>query len=577
MRGREDPLGALLASAGALSEHEVTDLLELQRVPLPLASFCYVLDLADEETLVTALAQQLGVAAVVLDRSVLSLDVLEGAAPELALDHQILPLAEDRQRLLVACERPAAVADVLRELEFIKGKPVVPHVALKVTLERTFRACVRARARGERVVVGRLAGAMQPRGPESVFVVPAGGVAAAPAAATAARARAAVIQEVTKELPFEDPALSNEDTAIDSSQDLLKEVLAAAAAATAGGAGATPAESASGAEIAGAAAEVGAGTEPNAEPVVGAGAAADARAPASREPPLVSANTAVAQIMRRGVASAFELIDLDGRDGAEYRPFHGRTGRVLVVDDDFAARQLLAKELGPLGYTVQTAEHTGEALARITGEPPDVIIVDVMLPEIDGFHLCGAIKQSRKYAGIAVVLVSAVIESGRVTDEAVRRHGADAYFEKPIDMALLGARLSALMAARGAGDARVSQESFERAMTLYRAGEIDAAVGELRRGIDEDPRSAKHHFVLANILHKKSLIFEAIDEYEATLEIKPDYFPALTRLAYLYYKQGHAARAIDTWRRSLPLCADPALRHNIELFMRKLIADLGDR
>jgi CheY-like chemotaxis protein len=581
MRGREDPLGALLASAGALSEHEVTDLLELQRVPLPLASFCYVLDLADEETLATALAKQLGVAAVVLDRSVISLDVLDGAAPELALDHQILPLAEDRQRLLVACERPAAVADVLRELEFIKGKEVVPHVALKVTLERTFRACVRARSRGERTVVGRLAGSVQARGPEAVFVVPAAGAPAAPpaaapaappAATSAAQARAAVIQEVTKELPFEDPALSNEDTAIDSSQDLLKEVLAAAAAAGV----MQPADGTASAEAsAEAGGEAGTGTEPNAPPV--AGPAAAARTPDSGAHPLVSTNTAVAQIMRRGVASAFELIDLDGRDGVEYRPFHGRTGRVLVVDDDFAARQLLAKELGPLGYAVQTAEHTGEALARITGEPPDVIVVDVMLPEVDGFHLCGAIKQSRKYAGIAVVLISAVIESGRVTDEVVRRHGADAYFEKPIDMERLGPRLRALMAARGAGDARISQESFERAMTLYRSGEIDAAVGELRRGIEKDPRSAKHHFVLANILHKKALIFEAIDEYEATLELKPDYFPALTRLAYLYYKQGYAARAIDTWRRSLPLCADPALRQNIELFMRKLIADLGDR
>ncbi len=574
MRGREDPLGALLTSAGALSEQEVTDLLELQRARLPLASLCYVLGLADEETLVRALAQQLDVPAAVLDRSVISLDVLDGAAPELALDNQILPLAEDRQRLLVACERPDAVRDVLRELEFIKGKQVVAHVALKVTLERTFRACVRARARGESIVVGPSAPSREARGPQSIVTLPR---ASAPAEAGAARARAAVIQEVTKEIPFEeDPMLSMaEDTAIDSSQELLKEALAAAAAAVAAS---SPSDTASVAESG--RLEAGLGTEPNMQPVMAPSrsrAIAPPSLPDSAGAPLVSANTAVSQIMKRGVASAFELIDLDGRDGAEYRPFHGRTGRVLVVDDDFASRQLLAKEFGRLGYAVQTAEHTGEALAHITGEPPDVIVVNVMLPEIDGFHLCQAIKQSQKYGGIAVVLVSAVIASGRVTDEVVRRHGADAYFEKPIDMALLRARLQALMVARGAAEARVGQQSFERAMSLYRAGDIDAAVGELRRGIEEDPRSAKHHFVLANILHKKSLIHEAIDEYEATLELKPDYFPALTRLAYLYYKQGYAARAIDTWRRSLPLCADPALRHNIELFMRKLIADLGER
>jgi len=58
------------------------------------------------------------------------------------------------------------------------------------------------------------------------------------------------------------------------------------------------------------------------------------------------------------------------------------------------------------------------------------------------------------------------------------------------------------------------------------------------------------------------------------VELEPEYFPALTRLAYLYYKQGHLARAIDTWRRSLPVCEDAGLRRNIELFMRKLIAEM---
>ena len=82
--------------------------------------------------------------------------------------------------------------------------------------------------------------------------------------------------------------------------------------------------------------------------------------------------------------------------------------------------------------------------------------------------------------------------------------------------------------------------------------------------------------MLANLLHKRSHLAEAIDEYEATLALKPDYFPALTRVAYLYYKQGFAAKAIDAWRRSLPLCPDPALRRNIEVFMRKLIADLPE-
>ena len=66
----------------------------------------------------------------------------------------------------------------------------------------------------------------------------------------------------------------------------------------------------------------------------------------------------------------------------------------------------------------------------------------------------------------------------------------------------------------------------------------------------------------------------AVDEYESVVDLQPAYFPALTRLAYLYFRQGLHARAVETWRRALPVCDDPALRRNIELFMRKLVADM---
>ena len=131
-----------------------------------------------------------------------------------------------------------------------------------------------------------------------------------------------------------------------------------------------------------------------------------------------------------------------------------------------------------------------------------------------------------------------------------------------------------LLGTRTARSPHVEDRSFERSIDLYRAGKIDEAIETLRTGLGHDPLSTKHHFVLANLLQKKNLIYEAIDEYEATVNLKPDYFPALSRLAYLYYKKGFSAKAIDTWRRSLPHCPDPTLRQNIEVFMRKLIADM---
>jgi tetratricopeptide (TPR) repeat protein len=81
--------------------------------------------------------------------------------------------------------------------------------------------------------------------------------------------------------------------------------------------------------------------------------------------------------------------------------------------------------------------------------------------------------------------------------------------------------------------------------------------------------------MLANMLQRASRWAEAVDEYEAVVDLQPAYFPALTRLAYLYFRQGLPARAVETWRRALPVCEDPALRRNIELFMRKLVADMS--
>jgi tetratricopeptide (TPR) repeat protein len=173
--------------------------------------------------------------------------------------------------------------------------------------------------------------------------------------------------------------------------------------------------------------------------------------------------------------------------------------------------------------------------------------------------------------------MSAVIDSGRLTADVLKRYGADAYFEKPLNTDRVKHRIRGLLAQRGQEVPAPRDDSFERAIALYKEGHVDQAMEVLRDGLRADPMSAKHHFVLANLLQKRSMIYDAIDEYEATVDLKPDYFPALTRLAYLYYKQGYAAKAIETWRKSLPLCSDANLRQNIEVFMRKLIAEMQSR
>ncbi len=249
--------------------------------------------------------------------------------------------------------------------------------------------------------------------------------------------------------------------------------------------------------------------------------------------------------------------------------------RIMIVDDDFASRHLLVKELQPAGYQTVTASGGSEAVRMLKERPPDAVILDVMLPEIDGFQICRAIKQSRKYRHIPVILMSAVIDSGQVSEKVLRRYGADAYFEKPLNTERIKSKLKDLIErTSGANNPRVRDTTFAAALEAYREGRIEEAMQELRKGIADDPLSTKHHFVLANLLQKKDEFYEAIDEYEIVVDLRPDYFPALTRLAYLYYKKGYSAKAVETWRRALPFCPEESLRENIEVFMRKLIAGM---
>jgi CheY-like chemotaxis protein len=540
---RSDPVGKILVRSGTLSEEALADALSAQAQGMPLASVCYVLGLADEESLVRAVSRKHGVPGVVLDRCVIRLEVLDHVPRDVAVRHQLLPVLEDDQRVFVAAADPGVVADLLREFRFVSGKTLVAHVALQVTLQRTIRACYAARAREQQFCAGPLAEADDEDVTYGSMIV----VSDVDAIDDGASAQEAVIEDVTKEIAESD--LNAFDIDVDfSTLDGVTPVAADtpphamdAATPTAGNPPAPPNE------------------EATAEP---------------SQPARSGTSTPLSQIELDVGSGPRELIDLDAGEG-QVTPITGPP-RVLIVDDDFATRHLLVKELQPLGYVTLTAATGREAVRAIQQNPPALVVLDVMLPEIDGFQVCRAIKQSQRYGHIPVVLMSAVIDSGRVTDDVLRRYGADAYFEKPLNTDRIKRRMRELIAASGAGTPPPEDDGFERALDLYRRGSIDAAIELLREGLTVDPLSAKHHFVLANLLQKQAQIYEAIDEYEATVDLKPDYFPALTRLAYLYYKQGFAAKAIEAWRRSLPHCPDSGLRQNIELFMRKLIAEMAD-
>jgi signal transduction histidine kinase len=121
-------------------------------------------------------------------------------------------------------------------------------------------------------------------------------------------------------------------------------------------------------------------------------------------------------------------------------------GTVLVVDDVADARDLVSTILTMGGYDVVEAATGREALQRVEDEP-DLIILDVHLPDIDGFEVCRRIKSNPRSATTPVVQISAIFSR---TEDRVRSltGGADAYLTKPFEPDLLVATVNALMRLR---------------------------------------------------------------------------------------------------------------------------------
>ena len=117
------------------------------------------------------------------------------------------------------------------------------------------------------------------------------------------------------------------------------------------------------------------------------------------------------------------------------------SGRVLVVDDDRAIRESLARALELDGYEVQLVSDGAAALATIRASRPDVAVVDVMMPNIDGLTLCRVLRAEKDRLPI-LMLTARTDTSDRV---AGLDAGADDYLPKPFELAELRARIRALL------------------------------------------------------------------------------------------------------------------------------------
>ena len=149
-------------------------------------------------------------------------------------------------------------------------------------------------------------------------------------------------------------------------------------------------------------------------------------------------------------------------------PRSAPAGRILVVDDNRVNRLLLGRALEQLGHAVTFAENGRQALAALRERPVDLVLLDIEMPEMDGYQALGALAADPRLRDVPVVMMSSVEE----VDSVARciEMGAEDYLFKPVNPVLLRARVGASLEKKRLRDRQ--RELFHRFATAEVAEEL---------------------------------------------------------------------------------------------------------
>ena len=118
---------------------------------------------------------------------------------------------------------------------------------------------------------------------------------------------------------------------------------------------------------------------------------------------------------------------------------------VLIVDDDEGLREFLRTNLELEGYVVREAASAEEGLEALEDEPPDLILLDVMMPQVDGWEMLRRVREKHGVESIPVVMFSG--QAGEEAAGAAEERGAQAFMRKPLDAQRLIASTKQLLRA----------------------------------------------------------------------------------------------------------------------------------
>lgn len=132
--------------------------------------------------------------------------------------------------------------------------------------------------------------------------------------------------------------------------------------------------------------------------------------------------------------------------------------RILIVDDEPDIRELLEYHLKKEGYKVKTATNGEEALEKMEKKIPDLVLLDIMMPEMNGMEVCKAMRENDRYKDTIIAFLSA--RSEEFTQISALDLGGDDFIQKPIKPSLLKSRINALLRRKRNLEINASTQKF---------------------------------------------------------------------------------------------------------------------
>jgi len=270
---------------------------------------------------------------------------------------------------------------------------------------------------------------------------------------------------------------------------------------------------------------------------------------------------------------------------------------ILIADDNEANRDILARRLEAHGYDLLMAANGEEALACAREKQPDLILLDIMMPKIDGLAVCRLLKSDTTLPFMPIILVTARADTKDIV--AGLDMGGDEYLTKPVDQAALVARVRSILRIKELHDT-VRQQADElarwnEALERRVADQVTAIerMDRLRRflspqiaelivssGAEGVLESHRREITVVFCDLRGFTAFSETAEPEEVLKVLREYHQTLGKLIHKYEAtlERFAGDALMVWFNDPLPCADPSQRAvRMAVEMRSEIADLASK